>query len=120
MPRVLFTTPEVAVIGNTEAELKAADRSYKVGRASFAANPRAQIHRQTTGFLKLIVDDRTNLILGAHLIGPGAAELISRDRGRHGGLDDLRGPRPNLLRASDIVGGAAAGGMAAGGWHMQG
>ncbi len=65
------------MIGGTEKELRAAGMACKVGRFPFAANARAKIHGASEGFVKLLVDTRTNLIAGAHLIGPGAADLIS-------------------------------------------
>lgn len=77
MPMALFTVPEVAKIGRTEAELQAAGIPYRVGRIAFGANARARIRGQEEGFVKLLVDAQTNLVIGAHLIGPGAAELVS-------------------------------------------
>lgn len=120
MPSALFTNPEVAMIGRTEEELRAAGIGFKVGRAPFHANPRAQIRRQTTGFLKLLVDERTHLIIGAHLIGPGAAELISEVAVAMEAsmisedLARISYAHPTL---SEALRQAA---MAAGGWRMQG
>jgi dihydrolipoamide dehydrogenase len=119
MPSALFTNPEVAMIGRTEAELRAAGIAYKVGRAPFHANPRAQIRQQTDGFLKLLVDERTHLITGAHLIGPGAAELISEVAVAMEAsmisedLARISYAHPTL---SEALRQAA---MAAGGWRMQ-
>ncbi|TDV26621.1 dihydrolipoamide dehydrogenase [Paraburkholderia caballeronis] len=78
MPAVLYTSPEVATIGKTEDELRFGGVPYKVGRCALAANAHAAIHRAPEGFVKLLVDARTNLIAGAHLIGAGAAELVSQ------------------------------------------
>jgi dihydrolipoamide dehydrogenase len=78
IPRVLYTNPEVAMIGATEDELRLAGVPCKVGRYPLAANANALIRDTSEGFVKLLVDSRTNLIAGAHLIGAGAADLISQ------------------------------------------
>lgn len=119
-PSALFTTPEVAMIGSTEAELQAAGIGYTIGRAPFHANPRARIHQQTTGFLKLLVDDRTHLIAGAHVVGPGAAELISEVAiAMEVSMicEDLAHTSYAHPTFSEALRQAA---MAAGGWRMQG
>lgn len=120
LPSALFTSPEVAMIGRTEAELRAAGIGYKVGRAALDANPRALIRGGATGFLKLLVDDRTNLIAGAHLIGPGAAELISEVAVAMEAsmiCEDLARISYAHPTLSEALRQAA---MAAGGWLMQG
>lgn len=78
IPYVLYTRPEVAMIGKTEDELRGSGASYRVGYYPLAANARAAISSTAEGFVKLMVDSDTNLIAGAHLIGPGAADLISQ------------------------------------------
>jgi dihydrolipoamide dehydrogenase len=78
IPYVLYTRPEVAMIGKTEDELLRTGTPYKVGYHPLAANARAAICGTAEGFVKLVVDARTNRIAGAHLIGPGAADLISQ------------------------------------------
>ncbi|WP_454827129.1 dihydrolipoyl dehydrogenase [Paraburkholderia xenovorans] len=78
IPYVLHTSPEVAMIGKTEDELQGTGAAYRVGYYPLAANPRAAICGTSEGFVKLLVDADTNLIAGAHLIGPGAADLISQ------------------------------------------
>lgn len=78
IPRVLYTHPEVAMIGKTEDELRMAGVPYKVGRCPLTASTNALIRGSSEGFVKLLVDSRTNLIAGAHLIGAGAADLISQ------------------------------------------
>lgn len=78
IPNVLYTSPEVAMIGKTEDELRLAGVPYRVGRCPLAANANAMIRRSSEGFVKLLVDSRTNLIAGAHLFGTGAADLISQ------------------------------------------
>ncbi|WP_420995045.1 dihydrolipoyl dehydrogenase family protein [Cupriavidus sp. 30B13] len=78
IPYVLYTSPEVATIGKTEDELRQAGAAYRVGYCPLAAGAHAALGGGAGGFVKLVVDSRTNLIAGAHLIGPGAADLISQ------------------------------------------
>jgi dihydrolipoamide dehydrogenase len=78
IPYVLYTSPEVAMIGKTEDELRENGAAYRVGYYPLAANARAAIFGASEGFVKLVVDAHTNLIAGAHLIGPGSADLISQ------------------------------------------
>ena len=76
IPGVIYTTPEVASVGKTEEQLKEAGRAYKVGKFPFMGNARAKAVFQADGFVKLIVDAATDRILGCHIIGPGAGDLI--------------------------------------------
>jgi len=76
IPSVIYTYPEVAVVGRTEEELKAAGVDYKVGKFPFSANSRARINRETEGFAKVLADAKTERVLGAHLIGPDVSEMI--------------------------------------------
>ena len=76
IPGVIYTTPEVASVGKTEEQLKEAGRAYKVGKFPFMGNARAKAVFQGEGFVKLIVDAATDRILGCHIIGPGAGDLI--------------------------------------------
>ncbi len=76
IPGVVYTTPEVASVGKTEEQLKEAGRAYKVGKFPFMGNARAKAVFQADGFVKLIVDAATDRILGCHIIGPGAGDLI--------------------------------------------
>ncbi len=76
IPGVVYTTPEVATVGQTEEQLKAAGRAYKVGKFSFMGNGRAKAVFQGDGFVKLLADKETDRILGCHIIGPGAGDLI--------------------------------------------
>ncbi|EUC12940.1 UNVERIFIED_ORG: dihydrolipoamide dehydrogenase [Burkholderia sp. CF145] len=78
IPYVLYTRPEVAMIGKTVDELVRVGAPYKVGYFPLATNARAAIDGIAEGFVKLLVEARTNRIAGAHLIGPGAADLISQ------------------------------------------
>ena len=76
IPGVIYTHPEVASVGETEATLKDAGREYKVGKFSFMGNARAKAVFAGDGFVKLIADKETDRILGCHIIGPGAGDLI--------------------------------------------
>jgi dihydrolipoamide dehydrogenase len=76
IPGVIYTTPEVATVGQTEEQLKEAGRAYKVGKFSFMGNGRAKAVFQGEGFVKILADKATDRILGAHIIGPMAGDLI--------------------------------------------
>ena len=76
IPGVIYTTPEVANVGLTEEALKAEGRAYKVGKFPFMGNARAKAVFQAEGFVKLIADAATDRILGCHIIGPAAGDLI--------------------------------------------
>jgi dihydrolipoamide dehydrogenase len=76
IPGVVYTMPEVASVGATEEQLKDQGRAYKVGKFPFMGNARAKAVFQTEGFVKLLADKDTDRILGAHIIGPGAGDLI--------------------------------------------
>jgi dihydrolipoamide dehydrogenase len=76
IPSVIYTAPEVATVGQTEEELKAAGVAYKVGKFPFTANARAKINHETEGFVKVLADARTDRILGAHMIGPAVSEMV--------------------------------------------
>ena len=77
VPSVIYTAPEIAWVGKTEEEVKAAGRPYKVGTFSFAANGRAKGMQQTAGMVKLIADQEHDDVLGVHIVGPVAGELIA-------------------------------------------
>ncbi|PJN96152.1 dihydrolipoyl dehydrogenase [Amaricoccus sp. HAR-UPW-R2A-40] len=76
IPGVIYTTPEVASVGETEETLKEKGRAYKVGKFPFMGNARAKALMQAEGFVKILADKETDRILGAHIIGPQAGELI--------------------------------------------
>ena len=76
IPGVIYTTPEVSNVGATEETLKAEGRAYKVGKFSFMGNARAKAVFQGEGFVKILADAATDRILGAHIIGPMAGDLI--------------------------------------------
>jgi dihydrolipoamide dehydrogenase len=76
VPGVVYTWPEVATVGKTEEELKAAGVAYAVGKFPFLANSRARASGDSEGFVKLLADAKTDRLLGAHIIGPDAGTLI--------------------------------------------
>lgn len=76
VPSVVYTAPEVAWVGRTEEQLKAEGRAYKAGKFPFAANSRAKINHETDGFVKVLADAATDEVLGVHILGPQAGELI--------------------------------------------
>ena len=77
IPGVIYTKPEVASIGKTEEQLKEKKIQYKIGKFSFMANSRAKAIDDAEGFVKILADAKTDKVLGAHLIGPHAGELIA-------------------------------------------
>jgi len=77
IPWVIYTAPEIAWVGKTEAQLKAEGRAVKTGSFPFMANGRARALGETTGFAKVIADAHTDEVLGVHIIGPMASELIA-------------------------------------------
>ncbi|MGX5735779.1 dihydrolipoyl dehydrogenase [Bosea thiooxidans] len=77
IPGIVYTAPEVASIGKTEEELKEAGVAYKVGKFPFTANGRARAIRHTDGFVKFLADAATDRVLGCHIIGPHAGDLIA-------------------------------------------
>jgi dihydrolipoamide dehydrogenase len=77
IPAVVYTAPEVASVGKTEEELKAAGIAYKVGKFPFSANGRAKTINATEGFAKILADAATDRVLGVHIIGPEAGNLIA-------------------------------------------
>ena len=77
IPGVVYTKPEIAWVGKTEEELKAAGIAYKVGKFPFSANSRAKTNHETDGFAKILADAATDQVLGAHLVGVGVGEMIA-------------------------------------------
>ncbi|MFN4143090.1 dihydrolipoyl dehydrogenase [Aestuariivirga sp.] len=76
IPGVVYTAPEVAAVGKTEEELKAEGVDYKAGKFLFLANGRAKANQTTDGFVKVLADAKTDRVLGVHIVGPVAGELI--------------------------------------------
>lgn len=77
MPGVVYTWPEIATCGLTEAEVKASGRAYRVGKFPFSANGRARAMAETSGFVKFVVDATTDEILGCHMIGANVSDLLT-------------------------------------------
>ncbi len=77
IPSVVYTSPEVASVGQTEEQLKESSREYRVGKFPFAANGRARCLGETEGLVKVLADARTDRLLGVHIFGPRASELIA-------------------------------------------
>ena len=77
IPGIVYTMPEIASVGKTEEELKAAGTAYKTGKFPFTANGRARAMRSTEGFVKVLADAATDRVLGVHIVGFGAGELIA-------------------------------------------
>jgi dihydrolipoamide dehydrogenase len=76
IPNVVYTSPEVASVGKTEEELKAAGVPYNVGKFPFTANARAKVNHTTDGFVKILADAKTDRVLGVHIVGADAGNLI--------------------------------------------
>ena len=76
IPSVIYTAPEVASVGKTEDELKAAGITYKVGKFPFTANAKAKVMNDTGGFVKILSDNKTDEVLGVHIIGADAGNMI--------------------------------------------
>jgi dihydrolipoamide dehydrogenase len=77
MPACVYTRPEIASVGMTEDEARASGRSFRIGRFPLAGNSKSMIMGETTGFVKILADEATGEILGAHLIGPRATDMVS-------------------------------------------
>ena len=77
IPNVVYTHPEIASVGKTEEELKAAGIEYRAGKFPFSANGRARAMGEKDGFVKVLADAATDRVLGVHIIGPLAGELIA-------------------------------------------
>jgi len=77
IPGVIYTFPEVASIGKTEEQLKDLNTKYKIGKFPFMANSRAKTINEPQGFVKILADEKTDKVLGTHIIGPNAGEMIA-------------------------------------------
>ena len=78
IPGVVYTSPEVASIGKTEEQLKDLNEKYKVGKFPFMANSRAKTINETDGFVKILAEEKTDKVLGVHIIGSHAGEMIAQ------------------------------------------
>ena len=119
VPSVIYTGPEVAWVGKNEEQLKAAGVAFKKGKFPFAANSRAKINHESDGFVKVLADAATDKLLGVHIYGPQAGELISEasmTMAFGGSSEDIaRTCHPHPTR-SEAVRQAA---MGVEGWTMQ-
>jgi dihydrolipoamide dehydrogenase len=77
IPNVVYTFPEIATVGKSEEELKEAGIAYNVGKFPFTANGRAKVNLQTDGFVKILADAKTDRVLGVHILGPDAGNMIA-------------------------------------------
>jgi len=77
IPGVIYTSPEVASVGKTEEQLKELKTKYKVGKFPFLANSRAKAINEPEGFVKILADEKTDKVIGVHIIGPHAGEIIA-------------------------------------------
>jgi dihydrolipoamide dehydrogenase len=77
IPNVVYTSPEIASVGKTEEELKAAGVAYQIGKFPFSANARARANLATDGFVKILADAKTDRVLGVHILGPDAETMIA-------------------------------------------
>jgi dihydrolipoamide dehydrogenase len=77
IPNVVYTAPEIASVGRTEEELKEAGIAYRAGKFPFTANGRAKVNHQTDGFVKILADERTDRVLGVHIVGADAGNMIA-------------------------------------------
>jgi dihydrolipoamide dehydrogenase len=77
IPNVVYTYPEIASVGKSEEELKAAGIAYNAGKFPFTANGRAKVNLQTEGFVKILADAKTDRVLGVHIMGPDAGNMIA-------------------------------------------
>jgi len=119
VPSVVYTAPEVAWVGRTEEQLKEAGVAYKAGKFPFIANSRAKINHETEGFVKVLADARTDEILGVHMIGPQAGEMIGEYcvamafKAASEDIARICHPHPTRSEAGKQAS------MAVGGWTMQ-
>ena len=77
IPAVIYTSPEIASVGKSEKELKKENIKYKIGKFPFLANSRAKVNNDSDGFVKIIADEKTDKVLGVHMIGPHVGEMIA-------------------------------------------
>ncbi|MEH6663315.1 MAG: dihydrolipoyl dehydrogenase [Brevundimonas sp.] len=119
VPSVIYTGPEVAWVGKTEEQLKEAGVDFKKGKFPFAANSRAKINHETEGFVKVLADAKTDRVLGVHIYGPQAGELIGAacmTMAFGGASEDIaRTSYPHPTRSEALKQGA----MGVEGWIMQ-
>jgi len=119
VPSVIYTGPEVAWVGKSEEQLKAAGIAFKKGKFPFTANSRAKINHETEGFVKVLADATTDKVLGVHIFGPAAGELIAEaciTMAFGGSSEDIAAPATPTRPARKPSNRAA---MGVDGWTMQ-
>ena len=119
IPSVIYTYPEVAVVGKTEEDVKSAGIAYKVGKFPFTANARAKTNLSTEGFVKVVVDATTDRVLGVHMIGPDVGNMI----GEASLAIEFSASAEDIARTSHahptLTEAVRQAAMAADGWAMQ-
>ena len=101
IPNVVYTFPEIASVGKTEEELKEAGVAYNTGKFPFTANGRAKANHQTDGFVKILADAKTDRVLGVHIVGSDAGNMIAEAARGDGVRRRRRGHRAHLPRPPD-------------------
>ena len=120
IPAVVYTAPEVATVGKTEEELKAAGIAYKIGKFPFTANARAKTIAATEGFAKVLADAKTDRVLGVHILGAEAGKLIAGSALRH--RDSALRPKTSRAPATPhptLTEAVRQAAMGVEGWTMQ-
>ena len=116
IPTVVYTFPEIASVGKTEEELKTAGVAYNAGKFPFTANGRAKANQQTDGFVKILADAKTDRVLGVHIVGADAGNMIAEAAVAMEFGASARGHRADLPCAPDAArggeGSRARGGQA--------
>ena len=119
IPAVVYTAPEVATVGKTEEELKAAGVAYKTGKFPFTANARARANATTEGFVKILADAKTDRVLGVHMIGPEVGNMI----GEASLAIEFQAAAEDIARTSHahptLTEAVRQAAQAVGGWTMQ-
>ena len=77
IPGVIYTSPEVAYVGKSEEQLKKEGKAFKVGKFPFIANSRAKVNNETEGFVKILADEKSDRVVGVHIIGPHCGDMIA-------------------------------------------
>ena len=101
IPGVVYTTPEVSSVGKTEEELKQAGVAYTSGKFPFTANGRSKVNQTTDGFVKILADAKTDRVLGVHIVGLEAGEMIHEACRSDGVRRFRRRSGAHMSRASD-------------------
>ena len=114
IPNVVYTYPEIACVGKSEEELKAAGIAYNAGKFPFTANGRAKANQTTEGFVKILADAKTDRVLGVHIVCADAGNMIAEAGARHGIRRVGGRHRPHLPRPPDAARGGEGSGAGGG------